>query len=110
MDSYSDKRQRGDSDDFGRGRGGFRGRGRGGGFRGGRGGGAGGGDFDKTAGGDFQRMPASVENKELVSQKLGYGTEGKPVELVANFYRITHSNVQVHHYDFEIIKYRPPRK
>ena len=49
-------------------------------------------------------MPQTVQLPILVPQKLPHGTEGRPVELIANFYHFTTSDIAVVHYDIDITK------
>lgn len=47
-----------------------------------------------------------AQHPTLVPQKLGHGTVGRPVNLVANFYKLNISDVEIFHYDVEITKFQ----
>lgn len=55
-------------------------------------------------------MPETVRHQQLVTQKMAAGKEGRPIELLANFYKITtRGDVAVIHYDLDIVRNRPPK-
>ncbi|KAH9393323.1 argonaute 5 [Tyrophagus putrescentiae] len=85
---------------FGGPRGGFQGgRGAGGargGFRGGRGGGSFGADQNAP-------MPTTICPENKITQELAHGSEGRPIELMANFYKLTVSGDRsIYHYDIDV--------
>lgn len=52
-------------------------------------------------------MPETSRHQALVPQKLAPGKEGRPIELLANFYKITtNAEGTVFHYDLEITRIR----
>ena len=51
-------------------------------------------------------MPESVQHDRLVNQAMKSGTNGSPVELIANFFRLETTGLDVLHYDIEIKKAR----
>ncbi|XP_017494677.1 PREDICTED: protein argonaute-2-like, partial [Rhagoletis zephyria] len=54
-------------------------------------------------------MAESVLHEQLVRQGLGSGSEGRPVELLSNFFKITTNGKVVYHYSIGLQKmaYRP---
>src|SRR5699024_9052003 len=51
-------------------------------------------------------MVPTTKHNPLIQQKMQHGKEGRPVELVANFYKFATSDVTIFHYDVDISKER----
>lgn len=54
-------------------------------------------------------MPSTSSHQSLVTQELTPGTEGQPIELLANFYKLTTPNkCFIYHYDLAVERPRIP--
>ena len=48
-------------------------------------------------------MPTTISPENKITQELSHGSEGRPIELLANFYRLAVSGDRsIYHYDIDV--------